>query len=102
MDVAHQAPPSMGFFRQEYWNWLSFPSLGNRPDSGMEPGSPVVQADSLPPGPPGRPCYRFSLVELFIAVIMFFLSIFSLSLLSLFIKHFLYCLCLASILLLSS
>ena len=32
--VAHQAPLSMGFSRQEYWNGLPFPSIGNLPDPG--------------------------------------------------------------------
>ena len=35
--VAHQAPLSMGFSRQEYWSGLPFPSPGGLPDSGMEP-----------------------------------------------------------------
>ena len=34
----HQAPPSMGFSRQEYWSGLPFPSPGNLPDPGIEPG----------------------------------------------------------------
>ena len=38
--VAHQAPPSMGFSRQEYWNGLSFPSLGDLPTQGLNPGLP--------------------------------------------------------------
>ena len=45
--VAHQAPPSMEFSRQEYWSGLPFPSPGDLPDPGIEPGSPVLQADSL-------------------------------------------------------
>ena len=36
--VAHQAPLSMGFSRQEYWSGLPFPSPGHLPDPGMEPG----------------------------------------------------------------
>ena len=43
--VACQAPLSMGFSRQEYW--LPFPSPGDLPDPGIEPGSPALQADSL-------------------------------------------------------
>ena len=39
--VAHQAPPSMGFSRQEYWGGLPFPSPGDLPNPGIEPGSPV-------------------------------------------------------------
>ena len=38
--VAHQAPPSMGFSRQEYWSGLPFPSPGDLPDAGIEPRSP--------------------------------------------------------------
>ena len=45
--VAHQAPLSMGFSRQEYWNGLPFPSPGDLPDPGIEPGSPALQADDL-------------------------------------------------------
>ena len=46
--VACQAPLSMGFSRQEYWNGLPFPSPGDLPNPGIEPGSPALQADSLP------------------------------------------------------
>ena len=46
--VACQAPLSMGFPRQEYWSGLPFPSPGNLPYPGIKPGSPVLQADSLP------------------------------------------------------
>ena len=44
---AHQAPLSMGFFRQEYWSGLPFPPPGDIPDPGIEPRSPAPQADSL-------------------------------------------------------
>ena len=47
--VAYQAPPSMGFSRQEYWSGLPFPSPGDLPDPGIEPRSPAFQADA------GRP-----------------------------------------------
>ena len=50
--VAYQAPLSMGFFRKEYWSGLPFPSPGDLPDSGIKPGSPALQADSLPSEPP--------------------------------------------------
>ena len=46
--IAHQAPLSMEFSREEYWNGLPFSSPGDPPDPGMEPGSPTLQADSLP------------------------------------------------------
>ena len=53
--VARQAPPSMKFSRQEYWSGLPFPSPGDLPDPRIEPTSPALQADSLPPEPPGKP-----------------------------------------------
>ena len=46
--VAHQAPPSMGFSKQEYWSGLPFPSPGDLPDPGIKPRSPALQVDSLP------------------------------------------------------
>ena len=52
--VAHKAPLSIEFFRQEYWSELSFPSPGDLPDPGTEPGSLTLQADSLPTEPPGN------------------------------------------------
>ena len=38
MDVAYQAPPSLEFSRQEYWSGLPFPSPGDLPNPGIEPG----------------------------------------------------------------
>ena len=52
--VAHQALPSMGFSRQEYWSGLPFPSPGDLPDPGIEPRSPTLQADALTSEPPGN------------------------------------------------
>ena len=49
--VAHQAPLSTGFSRQEYWSGLPFPPPGDLPNPGIKPASPVspaLQADSLP------------------------------------------------------
>ena len=53
--VAYQAPPSMKFSGQEYWSGWPFPSPGDLPDWGIEPGSPALQANSLPSKPPGKP-----------------------------------------------
>ena len=53
--VAHQAPPFMGFSRQEYCCGLPFPSPGDLPNPGIEPGSPTLQADALTSEPPGKP-----------------------------------------------
>ena len=57
--VAHQARPSMGFSRQEYWSGVPFPSPGDHPDPGIEPRSPALQADALTSEPPGKPCIVF-------------------------------------------
>ena len=45
--VACQAPLLMGFPRQDYWSGLPFPSPGNLPKPGIEPGPPTLQVDSL-------------------------------------------------------
>ena len=45
--VALQAPPSVGYSRQEYWSGLPFPSPGDLPDPGIKPRSPALQADAL-------------------------------------------------------
>ena len=46
--VAHQAPLSVGFSRQEYWSRLPFPSPRDLPDPGIKPESPAFQTDTLP------------------------------------------------------
>ena len=64
-NVAPQAPPSMGFSRQEFWSVLPFPSPGDLSDPGIEPRSPALQADAFTSEPPGNPLYssvRFSSV----------------------------------------
>ena len=53
--VACQAPLSVGFSSQEYRSGLLFPSPGDLPDPGIEPGSPALQADSLPTELQGKP-----------------------------------------------
>ena len=53
--VAHQIPLSLEFSRQEYWSGLPFPSPGDFPNPGIKLQSPVLQADSLPSEPPGKP-----------------------------------------------
>ena len=53
--VAHQAPLSMGFSREEYRSGLPFSSPGDLPDPGIEPRPPELQADALPFEPPGTP-----------------------------------------------
>ena len=56
--IAHQAPLSMEFPRQEYWSGVPFSTPGDLPNSGIEPvslASPALQADSLPTKSPGKP-----------------------------------------------
>ena len=50
--IAHQTTLSMRFFRQEYWSGLPFPSPGDLPNPGIEPGSPALQANTLTSEPP--------------------------------------------------
>ena len=45
--LAHHAPMSMGFSRQEDWSWLPFSSSRDGPNPGMEVGFPALKADSL-------------------------------------------------------
>ena len=49
--IAHQAPPSTEYSRQEYWSGLPFPSPGDLPDPGIEPRCPPLQVDALPSEP---------------------------------------------------
>ena len=58
--VAHQAPLSMGFSRQESWSGFLFPSPGDLPNPGIKPGSPALQADALTSKLPGKPLYTLS------------------------------------------
>ena len=49
---AVQVPLPMGFPRQKYWSRLPFPSRGDLPNPGIEPGSPALEADALTSEPP--------------------------------------------------
>ena len=53
--VAHQAPLSMGFPRQEYWSGLPLPSPGDLPNPGTEPESPALAGRFFTTEPPGKP-----------------------------------------------
>ena len=55
MDCSPQAPLSMEFSRQEYWNGLPWPPPGDLPNPGIKPRSPALQVDSLLSEPPGKP-----------------------------------------------
>ena len=53
--IACQAPLSMGFSRQEHWSGLPFPTPGDLPDPGIEPGSFVSAGGFFTTEPPGKP-----------------------------------------------
>ena len=52
--IAHQAPLSLGFPRQEYWSRLPFPSPGDLPDPGIEPVSPTLADGFFTTETPGK------------------------------------------------
>ena len=54
MDCSLAGPFVHEFSRQEYWSGLPFPFPGDLPDPGIEPGSPALQAESLPLELPGK------------------------------------------------
>ena len=58
--VAHQAPLSMGFSRQENWSGLPLPSLGDLSDPRTEPKSPAIAARFFTTEPPGKPRYNIT------------------------------------------
>ena len=53
--VAHQAPLFMGFFTQEYWSGLPFPSPGDLPDSGIKPAFCMLTGRFFTIEPPAKP-----------------------------------------------
>ena len=53
--VARQAPPSLEFSRQEYWNGLPFPTPGDLPDPGIKLSSPALAGRFFITAPPGKP-----------------------------------------------
>ena len=59
--VAYQAPPSMGFSRQEYWSGLPFPSAGDLSNTGIEPASPTLAGRFFTTEPPGKPYVYLSI-----------------------------------------
>ena len=58
----------MGFSRQEYWSGLPFPSPGDLPDPGIEPGSPALEADALTSELPGKPKVRYIYIYIYIYI----------------------------------
>ena len=56
--VAHQAPLSMGFSRQEHWSGLPCPPPGCLPDPGIEHTSSVLAGEFFTTEPPGKPVIK--------------------------------------------
>ena len=56
-NVAHQAPLSMRFYRQEYWCEVPFPSPGDLPDPGIELGPPALAGGFFTAEPSGKPTH---------------------------------------------
>ena len=61
--VAHQAPLSMGFPRQEYWSGLPFPSPGDLPHPGIKLRSPSLASRFFTTTPPGKPFNFLPLIK---------------------------------------
>jgi len=72
--VAHQAPLSMGFPRQEYWSWLPFPSTGDLPDPGIKPTSSALTGGLFTTEPPGKPNLRVRASQISLFHILAFLQ----------------------------
>ena len=73
--VAYQAPPYMGISRQEHWSGLPFPSPGDLPNSGTEPGSPTFQADALTSEQPGKPSSSINVSNVTLSTRLFYKSL---------------------------
>ena len=69
--VAHQAPLSMGFSRQEYWSGLPCPPPGGLPNLGIEPMSTALQADSFTTEPLGKPRLHCTFTNFFLKIFYF-------------------------------
>ena len=57
--IAHQAPLSMEFSRQEYWSGLQFPSPGDLSKPGLEPESPSLAGGFFIIAQPGKPISEY-------------------------------------------
>ena len=55
MDCSPPGSSVHGIFQARYWSGLPFPSPGDLPNPGIEPGSPALEADTLTSEPPGKP-----------------------------------------------
>ena len=64
MDCSPPSPPSLGFFRQEYWNGLPFPSPGDLPNPGIEPASYALSGGFFITEPPGKPSLQCDFMQI--------------------------------------
>ena len=62
MDCSPQGSSNHGILQGRILEWVTFPSPGDLPNPGIEPGSPALQADSLPSEPPGKPQELFQYI----------------------------------------
>ena len=60
MDCKPPGSSVMGFFKQEYWGGLPFPSPGDLPNPGIEPTSPALAGGFSTTEPPGKPSGKYS------------------------------------------
>ena len=70
--VAHQAPLSMEFSRQEYWSGLPFPTPGHLPDPGIKPTSlesPALAGGFLTTEPLGKPYHGITAIQFFLFIL---------------------------------
>ena len=70
--VAHQAPLSMGFSRQEYWSGLPFPPPGDLPNPGLDPVSPVLGGRFFTAEPPNLFCFELDSIWMHFNIINIF------------------------------
>ena len=63
--VAHQAPLSTGFSRQEYWSGLPFPTPGDQANPGIKSVASALKADSLPVSHLGSTYYIYRYIDIF-------------------------------------
>ena len=74
--IARQTLLSIGFPRQEYWRGLPFPLLGNLSDPGINPVSPALQVNFLPPSHVGSPWHivNITAMDLLLLLLLLLLS----------------------------
>ena len=65
MDCNPEAPVSMAFSRQEYWSGLSYPTLRDLSDPGIEPRSPALAGGFFTTEPPGNFTFVYENVDLY-------------------------------------